>query len=247
MSQISALIITKNEEVNIGRCIASLRNVADEVVVLDSGSTDRTREIAESTGSRVIETEWKGYAATKNSGHRHCQYDYILSVDADEELSEELAQSIEQAKAKGLQGAYLLDRHNYYLGKWIKTCGWYPDRKIRLYPAHAAEWTGNYVHEQLTLQTGVTVQQLKGALRHHSIQSLAQHKATVNKYAQLAAQKRLDSGKKGSLLKGALAFAATFLRIYFLQSGIIEGKRGFFIAWYSGLSKWKRQKLMIND
>ncbi len=242
---ISALIITKNEAANVGRCIASLKEVVDEIIVLDSGSEDDTVAVSEEAGAVVFNVAWEGYARTKNKGHELCKNDYILSVDADEELSDELKQSILDLRNKTLKGAYLLDRHNLYLDKWVKRCGWYPDWKIRLFNKREAKWTGDYVHEKLVLKEGVQTRKLNGPLLHHSITSIKQHKDTVAKYALLAAQKRIDAGKKGNTVKGAITFLTTFTRIFIFKGGFIEGRRGYLIAYYSGLSKWLRQKHMV--
>ena len=148
--QISAVIITRNEERNLERALASLAAVADEVIVVDSGSTDRTREIAERAGARFVAHAWEGYAPQKNFAANQAHHDWILSIDADERLSIELADEIVKWKSTtlpALGAAYSMPRRTFYLGKWIRHSGWYPDRKIRLYDRRVCRWEGDFVHE----------------------------------------------------------------------------------------------------
>ena len=147
--KISATIIALNEERNIARAIESLR-CCDEIVVIDSGSIDRTVEIAEKLGARVIESPWRGYAGQKNYANEQASHDWVLSIDADESLSEALEAEIWQIKKSGPQyDAYTMPRLAQYLGRWILHSGWYPDRKVRLYNRSKARWIGNYVHESV--------------------------------------------------------------------------------------------------
>ena len=148
--QIAALIIARNEAANIERCIASLRGVADEILVLDSDSTDDTVALARAAGATVTEVVWKGYAQTKNEGHLLTRAPYILSVDADESLSEGLRAEILAVKPRLKGEAYAMPRLNWYCGRWIRHCGWYPDPKIRLFPRET-RWEGEFVHETLVL------------------------------------------------------------------------------------------------
>jgi len=240
--KISAVIITLNEERYIRTCINSLLQVADEILLIDSGSTDSTCAIAEELGAKCISSEWLGYAATKNKGNKIAAHNYILSIDADEELSAQLRSSILQVKEKGLNGAYIFDRHNYYLGKWIKKAGWHPDMKLRLFHKSEAKWEGDYVHETLKLKAGSPSQTLVGALNHYSISSIDQHKQTVRKYARLAAERVADEGKNLNAVKSGLSALFTFVKIYLFKGGILEGSRGFKIAKYSAWSKWLRWK-----
>ena len=145
--QISAVIICLNEERNLGRALNSLNGIVDEVLVLDSGSTDRTRDIALLHGAKFLDIEWEGYASTKNRGNEMASFEHILSLDADEELSPELQQSILKLKSSGETGAFTCNRLTNYCGKWIRHSGWYPDRKIRLFPKGKAKWVllGRYL------------------------------------------------------------------------------------------------------
>jgi glycosyltransferase involved in cell wall biosynthesis len=246
MQNISVIVITKNEERNILRCLISLQGLADEVVVLDSGSTDKTLQICKEMGAQVHNIEWQGYAKTKNLGHAKAQFSYILSIDADEELSPDLRKAITDLKSEGLNGAYSLDRHNFYLGKWIKRAGWHPDNKIRLFDKDKATWEGDFVHEELVLTNPEAVLRIDGPLNHYSIQSIDQHINTVKKYAQLAADRENSEKKPRSAIKSGLSTIYTFISIYLFKLGMLEGKRGFQIALYSSWSKWLRYRLRKN-
>lgn len=233
---ISAVIITKNEAANIQRCLESLKTVADELIVMDSGSTDGTITLAESLGARVIQTEWLGYAQTKNLGHTHASHNYILSIDADEVLSPELTASILAAKSEGLTGVYDMNRLTNYCGSWIKHSGWYPDNKIRLFDKTAVYWEGEYVHETLNIPNGTAQQHLHGDLFHYSYSDAKDHRARADKYSELTALKFSEEGKTSSFLKPLTSGMVRFIKMYFLKLGFLDGRAGFQIAWISALS-----------
>lgn len=226
---ISATIVTLNEEKNIARAIASLA-CADEVLVVDSGSSDRTVEIATSLGARVIEEPWRGYAGQKNFAAKAATNDWILSIDADEELTKELQAEITALKAGEPELAgYTMPRLAQYLGRWIRHSGWYPDRKIRLYHRGRAAWEGAFVHESVKT-TGRTAD-LRGNLLHYTCASLTQHVRTMDRYTGLAAQEMLTNGKSASV--GMLVFDPlwTFFRTYIMKRGFLDGPQGVAIAW----------------
>jgi glycosyltransferase involved in cell wall biosynthesis len=231
--QISATIVTLNEERNIARAIGSLR-CADEVVVVDSGSTDGTREIAARMGARVIEEPWRGYAGQKNFAACCAANDWILSIDADEELTEELAAEIAQLKQEGARvDGYSFPRLAQYLGRWIRHSGWYPDRKIRLYNRGKAEWVGEYVHESVRVRGASG--ELQGDLLHYTCASLSEHLRTLDRYTSLAARGAVAGGKTASLTRLAVDPAWTFFRTYVLQRGFLDGRQGLAIAWMAAL------------
>ncbi len=235
--KISATIITLNEERNLPRALESLTCV-DEVVVVDSGSTDRTLEIARRYGARVVSNSWPGYAAQKNFAAAEAAHDWILSLDADEALSETLAAEIQQVRCGGaaaLEAAgYCFPRLAQYLGQWILHSGWYPDYKLRLYDRRRGRWVGDYVHESVEVEGSVVT--LQGPLHHFTCQSLSEHVRNVERYTTLAAQELRARGYRAGL--GRLAFAPplTFWKTYLLQQGFRDGHRGFLIAamaaWY---------------
>lgn len=227
--KISATIIACNEERNIARAIESLR-CCDEIIVVDSGSTDRTVEIAEKLGARVIEMPWKGYASQKNYASEQAAHDWVLSIDADESLSEALEAEIWQIKKSGPQyDAYTMPRLAQYLGRWILHSGWYPDRKIRLFDRRKARWEGDYVHESVRVN-GV-VGHLESNLLHFTCNSLAEHLRTMDRYTTLAAEQLVD--QKVDIHWRRIVFDPlwTFFRTYFLKQGFRDGLEGLCIAY----------------
>ena len=236
MNQLSVVIITLNEERNIKRALSSVQAIADEIVVVDSGSTDRTKEICTAFGVRFIETEWKGYAQTKNYGHELCKHDWILSLDADEELDERLIAAVKSAKKNGLKGCYVMNRLTNYCGKWIKHSGWYPDKKIRIFNRTEAEWTGEYVHEELIFHNETSRVDLAGHLNHYSYYDYDDHRARADKYSKLTAQKMHAKGKKVSVLKPYISAIGRFISMYIIKLGFLDGWAGFKIAQISAKS-----------
>lgn len=227
MSGITAVIITKNEEKHIVRCLDSLRDIADEVIVLDSQSTDETVALATQRGAKVIDQEWMGYSATKNHGHSMATHDYILSLDADEALSPELRKSILAVKDK-MEGAYAFNRLNHYGGRPMRRCGWYPDRKVRLFPRGKARWEGEYVHE--TLRCDAPVTRLEGDLLHYTYEGLSDHLARANRYSDLAAEALAKSGKGMLGLKQFCSPVLRFYKMYLFQGGILAGFDGMCVS-----------------
>jgi glycosyltransferase involved in cell wall biosynthesis len=226
--KISATIITLNEQGNIARAIESLR-CADEVVVLDSGSSDQTIEAAAKLGARVVETHWRGYAGQKNFAGEQATHDWVLSIDADEALSEALEAEIWQIKKNGPQfDAYTMPRMARYLGRWILHSGWYPDRKVRLYDRRKARWVGDYVHE--SVQVNGSIGHLDCNLLHYTCSSLSEHLKTMDRYTTLAAQELVAQGRKIQWPDLVLDPLWTFIRTYFFQAGFLDGIEGLTIA-----------------
>ncbi len=230
MDLISAVIITHNEERNIGRCLASLKNVADDIVVVDAASTDNTAAIAAQAGARVVIREWTDYSDQKNFANALALHNYILSMDADEVLSSELRNEILDRKKKGLTGAYRFPRLTNYCGSWVKHGGWYPDAKIRLFPRDAARWEGSQVHEELKLDPKVKVIDLDADLLHYSYHSISDHLQRIDRYSTLHAQKMFAAGKSSGPIKLYLSPLAKFVQGYFFQLGFLDGAAGFNIA-----------------
>ena len=226
--KISATIITYNEERNLPRAIESLR-CADEIIVVDSGSSDRTVEIAEKLGARVVESAWPGYTNQKNLAAERATHDWILSIDADESLSEALEAEIWRLKKNGPQfDAYTLPRLAQYLGRWIRHSGWYPDRKVRLYHRCKATWVGAYVHESVTVNG--TVGHLESNLLHFTCDSLSEHMKTMDRYTTLAAEQLLASREKITWGRLLLEPPWTFFRTYIVKLGFLDGVEGLAIA-----------------
>jgi glycosyltransferase involved in cell wall biosynthesis len=231
--KISATIITQNEERNLPRAIESLR-CCDEILVVDSGSTDRTVEIAEKYGARVLEANWRGYAGQKNYASDEAAHDWVLSIDADEALSEDLEAEMWQIKKNGPQyDAYTVPRMAQYLGRWILHSGWYPERKIRLFDRRKAKWVGQFVHESVVSSGRVGA--LEGNLLHYTCGSLSEHLKSMDRYTTLAAEEVVAHGKPVGA--GRLLFDPpwTFFKTYFLHGGYLDGVEGLAIAYMASL------------
>lgn len=242
--KISATIITLNEERNIERCILSLKKVADEIIVLDSFSTDKTEEICKQLGVRFEKRAWAGYANAKNYLNSLAKFDYILSVDADEEIDEQLQKAILQIKKIEKPQVFSVNRLTNYCGKWIKHSGWYPDVKVRLFPKKDCIWEGEYVHEELRYPSSMKNTLLEGHLNHYSYYSFKEHRERADKYSALTAQKMHAKGKKATVLKPYLSALGRFVSMYFLKLGFLDGKMGFKIAQISAKSNvFKYQEL----
>ena len=226
--KISATIITYNEERNITRAIESLR-CADEIVVVDSASSDRTVELAEKLGARVVDSPWPGYAKQKNFAAEQAAHDWILSIDADESLSEALEGEIWHLKKNGPQfDAYTMPRQAQYLGRWIRYSGWYPDRKIRLYDRNKAQWEGDYVHE--SVKTNARVGHLESNLLHFTCDSLSEHLKTMDRYTTLAAEQLIDNKQRVTWGRLICEPPWTFFKTYILKQGFRDGIEGLAIA-----------------
>mgnify|MGYP001035312987 FL=1 len=234
--KITATIITFNEERNIERCIRSVDGIADEVIVLDSLSTDRTQEICKSLGVRFESRAWEGYSESKNYLNSLVTADYILSLDADEALDSRLKEEIIKLKTIDDPQIYSVNRLTNYCGKWIKHSGWYPDVKARLFPKEGSRWNGAIVHEELIFPEGLKIIQLDGHLEHYSYYSFEDHRARADKYSSLTAQKMHQAGKKASGLKPYLSALGRFVSMYILKVGFLDGKMGFKIAQISAQS-----------
>src|ERR1700761_8233849 len=213
--KISATIITFNEERNIARVIESLR-CCDEILVLDSGSNDRTVEIATKLGARVEEGSWHGYAAQKNIAAELAANDWILSLDADESLSEALEAEIWQIKKSGPAfDGYTVPRLAQYLGRWILHSGWYPDRKVRLFNRQKAKWVGDFVHESVKVEGSVG--HFKSNLLHFTCDSLSENVRSMDTYTTLAAQEIAAREKQVPFTKLLIDPPWTFLKTYLFQ------------------------------
>ncbi len=228
MPPVSAAIITLNEAANIARALRSL-SCADEIVVVDSGSKDGTPEIAARLGARVIAHPWEGFAAQKNFAAGQARFDWVLSLDADEELDDEAQQALERWKTSEPSApGYRFARRARYLGRWILHSGWYPDYKLRLFDRRQGRWRGAYVHESVVVAG--PVETLPGEILHYTCDSLVQHKERIEFYTDLAAREMLDRGERAGWLRRLLAPPWTFLQSYFFRLGILDGTAGFLIA-----------------
>ncbi|HTX24665.1 MAG TPA: glycosyltransferase family 2 protein [Steroidobacteraceae bacterium] len=226
---LAACIITYNEADRIEACVRSVR-FCDEIIVVDSHSTDRTREIAAALGARVIERDWPGYRSQKDFAVRSASHDWVLCLDADERVSEELEAEIERLRAGGFAGhaGWSIPRITDYFGKFLRHGNAYPDRLVRLFDRRRGGWVGREIHEN-TRVTG-KVGRLHGHLQHYSYRSLTDHELRMLRYAQLMAESMLASGRRGSLAPVILNSAWRFLRGYLLRLGFLDGWRGLTFA-----------------
>jgi glycosyltransferase involved in cell wall biosynthesis len=230
MSGLSAVVITRNEAHNIVRCLRALKGVCTDVVVVDAESSDDTAALARAEGARVIVRKWTDYSDQKNFANAQAVHPWVLSLDADEELSDDLKRSLQDAVSKGLSGAYAMDRLTNYCGQWVRHGGWYPDTKVRLFHRDQARWEGSHVHETLALAPGIPVHRLDGDLLHYSYPTLASHAERIERYSTLHAQKMYAAGKQASVVKRWLSPVAKFLSGYLLQGGLLDGRAGWHIA-----------------
>src|SRR5436305_6499471 len=225
--KITATIITLNEERNIARAIGSLR-CCDEILIVDSGSVDRTVELAQNLGVRVMEAGWLGYAAQKNWAAEQASNDWILSLDADEALSEALEAEIWSLKKSGPRyDGYTMPRLARYLGRWILHSGWYPGRKVRMYDRRKGKWEGRFVHE--SVQVTGRVGHLESNILHFTCDSISEHLGTLDRYTTLAAQEIAARRVKVPLYRVIFDPAWTFLNTYFIQRGFLDGLEGLTI------------------
>ncbi len=241
MNSLAVVIITLNEERNMERCLKSIRDLADEIIVLDAFSTDRTAEICSKYGVRFEQRAWEGYAASKNYLNSLVTSDYILSLDADEALSDELYNEIKTEKARGFKGTYSVNRMTNYMGKWIRHSGWFPDIKPRLFPKEGSYWSGEYVHEEL-IYPACEPKIFQGVLEHYSYYSYEDHRARADKYSLLTAQKFHAKGKKVGPLKPYISALGRFIAMYFIKLGFLDGWKGFKIAQISAQSNVLKYK-----
>jgi glycosyltransferase involved in cell wall biosynthesis len=231
MPRITGTIIAHNEESRIAEAIASL-SCCDEVVVVDSGSTDRTRDIARALRASVFEREWSGYSKQKNFAAAQATNDWILSVDADERVSIELADEIRRWKENRdapQHTAWSMPRRVFYLGRWINHSGWYPDRKIRLYDRRYCQWEGDFVHEWI--RADGEIGRFRGDLLHFPYRDWIDHERRVDRYTELAAQAARSNGRRGNLFKLIFGPPFTFIKSFVLRAGFLDGWRGLAIAY----------------
>lgn len=235
MPPISVVIITRNEEKNIGRCIDSVKEIADEIVVVDSFSTDKTEEICKSKGVRFVQHEFEGHIEQKNYAATLTQYPHTLSLDADEALDDTLKKSIAEVKQNWQYDGYEMSRLTNYCGTWIKHCGWYPDRKLRLFDKRKGRWGGINPHDKYELQPGSTIARLKGDILHYSYYTIDDHYKQIEYFTTINAKASFNKGKKAPLWKLYIAPVIKFIKDYIVKLGFLDGKAGWQI---SRLSAW---------
>ena len=252
MIRLSAVIITFNEEKNIGRCLDSLIEVADDIIVVDSYSTDRTKEICMEKGVRFIQHPFEGHIEQKNWAVTQAIYPHVLSLDADEALNETLRKSILLVKNNFEKDGYYMSRLTNYCGKWIKHCGWYPDKKLRLWDSRKGKWGGINPHDKYEMFEGdKNTGNLNGDILHYSYFTIQDHYKQVDYFTTIAAKAYVKARKSGSILKLIVNPAAKFIDHYLLKLGFLDGKEGFLISKISAYATWlkykKLRKLLKNE
>ncbi|RMG83762.1 MAG: glycosyltransferase family 2 protein [Bacteroidetes bacterium] len=225
----STVIITKNEAENIRPCLAAIRHVCTDIIVVDAQSTDKTPDICREMGARVFEKAWEGYSENKNFGNARARHDWILSVDADEVLSPALIETLENWTPRP-KTVYALDRISSFCGQWIRHGAWYPDWKIRLFDRRVVQWTGDFVHEKPDYPPDFKVVRLKGKLYHYTCKDPSEFYARLDQYARLAALEMFEKGQKPSFFKQFFSPGFRFFRDYFLRKGFLDGRAGRDIA-----------------
>ncbi|MEM9444323.1 MAG: glycosyltransferase family 2 protein [Verrucomicrobiota bacterium] len=243
--KISAVIITFNEEKNLVRCLKSLSGLVEELVVVDSGSEDRTKDVAESFGARFIYQRWKGYVAQKNFAINQAKYEWILNLDADEELSEELRSSLTKFKnEKSLPGitGYRVTRVVFFRGKWIRHGDWYPDYLVRFFQKTKGRFEGGKVHERLQLEGGVV--SLSGELNHYTYTDANDRRDRLRRYAKLWAESKYEEGKRVSVVCAYAHALWTFFRGLILKRGCLDGILGIEIAWGNAWGVYLKYKYL---
>jgi glycosyltransferase involved in cell wall biosynthesis len=231
MIKLSIVIMTLNEEKNLARCLSSVKKIADEIVVVDSFSTDKTEEIAKSFNARFVQHSFEDFVKQHQYADSQAQYDWIFTIDADEELSKELESSILRVKQNPTFDTYTMNRLNRYCQQWIRQGSWYPDRKLRLYNRIKGNWQGKKVHEQFVPTEKDKSGFLQGNILHYPYADFSAHILTNNKYSRLKAEGAYEAGKtRPSILKILFAPLFRFLRDYFFRLGFLDGYCGFRIA-----------------
>jgi len=227
---LSVVIITYNEERDIENCLKSVQDIADEIVVLDSFSTDKTPEICEKYGAKFEQAAFDGYVEQKNNVAQFAGCNYLLSMDADEVLSDELKSQIKRLKQNPESEAYSFNRLTFFCGKPVRHCGWYPDTKIRIWKNGTAVWGGTNPHDSLIPDKKNRVKHLKGDLLHYSYHSVEQHITQINKFSTIKAEQALKKGKNAALPKLIFSPGFKFFRSYFLKLGFLDGFTGYLIC-----------------
>jgi glycosyltransferase involved in cell wall biosynthesis len=230
MPEISVVIITLNEERNIERCLLSVKAIADEIVVIDSFSTDCTSEICHKHGVRFSCHPFEGYVEQKTYAINQAKFDHILLIDADEALSEELREQILKVKSAWTHDGYHFNRLNSFCGHWIRHSGWYPDRKIRLFDRRRASVKGKNPHDEIVMDNDTTSKHIKGDLLHYTYVTVEDQIHQINRFTAIQAKESFERGKRASWLSILFSPVYKFIRHYFFRLGFLDGYYGFLIC-----------------
>lgn len=250
MPRISAVIIAYNEEKYIGQCLSSLRGVADEIIVVDSHSTDLTERICNEHNVKFVPHGFEGYVEQKNFALSLATNDLVLSIDADEALSEEMRRSILSVKDNPQYDGYIFNRFQNYCGKWLKHSRSYPDRQLRLFNRTRGSWQGPNPHDKFVLNPGCKIKWLKGDLLHWNFETIEEHLDKMNRFTTIAASEYFKSGRKAGPITGTIHMIWCFTRSYILRAGFLDGYMGYVscsITAHSSLMKYSKLRKLTLD
>ncbi|WP_373958871.1 glycosyltransferase family 2 protein [Vibrio gigantis] len=229
---LAVALIVKNEAKNLDACLKTVADWVDEIVILDSGSTDETEQVARKYTEKFhVNKDWPGFGPQRRLAQKYVESDFILWLDADERITDELKVSIQQAVEKNEQNTlYNICRLSWVFGRYIRHCGWYPDRVVRLYPTQLTQYDDSLVHEKVEISTDMNVKELSGDAIHYTYNDLHHYLVKSAGYAQAWAEQREKRGKKSSILEGMLHAVACFLKMYVFKAGFLDGKQGFLLS-----------------
>jgi glycosyltransferase involved in cell wall biosynthesis len=243
LASLSVVIITFNEEHNIGRCLESVRDIADDIVIVDSYSTDKTLEIARSFNARIIQHKFEGHIEQKNYAITQAKFPFILSLDADEALDDQLRRSITEVKSNKDADGYTMNRLTNYCGQWIRHCGWYPDTKLRLWDSTKGRWEGTNPHDMYVMERGAKIRHLKGDILHYSYYTIDDHHRQINYFTDIASRALMKQGAPDpGIFKLYGSAVVKFIKNYFLQLGFLDGYYGFIISKLSAHAAYLKYK-----
>jgi glycosyltransferase involved in cell wall biosynthesis len=241
--KLSVVIITFNEEHNIGRCLESIKDIADDIVIVDSYSSDKTLEIARSKGARIVQHKFEGHIEQKNYAITQAKYPFILSLDADEALDEKLKAAIAAVKQNKTADGYSMNRLTNYCGKWIRHCGWYPDTKLRLWDSTKGSWTGTNPHDIYVMHPGAKIKHLNGDILHYSYYTLDDHHRQISYFTDIASKALKKQGaSRPGVFKLYMSPVVKFIKNYVLQLGFLDGYYGFVISKLSAHATYLKYK-----
>jgi len=235
--QLSVVIITFNEEKNIARCLDSVKSIADEIVVVDSFSTDKTRQICEENNVRFVEHKFDGHIEQKNFAITQAKNQYVLSLDADEALTEELQEAILKIKNNWQADGYSFNRLTNFCGTWIKHCGWYPDKKLRLWDTTKGKWGGDNPHDKVIMVSGAIAQHVGLDILHYSFYTIEQHLKQIDYFTDISSKAAFEKGKTSNGLTIFYKSTFKFFRDYFLKLGFLDGYHGYVVCKNSAHAK----------
>jgi len=237
MPDLSVVIITFNEEKNIARCLASIETIADDIVVVDSFSTDKTEQICLQFNVRFIQHNFEGHIEQKNWALQQAKYPHVLSLDADEALTGSLQTIVKSIKENWIADGYTMNRLTNYCGQWIKHSGWYPDKKLRLWDTRLGDWGGTNPHDKVIMKKGTRITHLNHDILHYSFYTVEQHLQQIDFFTNISAKAAFDRGEKSSNFKIVYKSAFKFFRDYILKLGFLDGYYGFIICKNSAFAK----------